>query len=61
MTGVADYIKREPLRLVGAVQATLAVAVLFGVPLTAEQLAGLVLAFAAWLGIVTRQQVTPVA
>jgi hypothetical protein len=50
---------QEPVRFVGAIQATLAVAVLFGVALTAEQIAGVVLAIAAWLSFVTRQQVTP--
>lgn len=56
---VLKLIKAEPVRFVGAVQATLAVAVLFGVDLTPEQLAGIVLAIAAWLGLVTRSQVTP--
>ena len=54
-----DLIRTEPLRLVAAVQATLAAAVLFGVPLTPEQLAGVVIALAAWLSFVTRSQVTP--
>lgn len=52
-------IRQEPVRFVGAIQATLAAAVLFGVDLSPEQLAGLVLAIAAWLGFVTRSQVTP--
>lgn len=53
-------IQAEPVRFVGAVQATLALAVLFGVDLSPEQLAGIVLAIAAWIGFVTRSQVTPV-
>lgn len=53
-------LKREPLRLVAAVQTTLAAAALFGVPLTEAQLAAVVIAFAAWLSFITREQVTPV-
>lgn len=52
-------IRDEPVRFVAAIQATLAVAVLFGVELTAEQIAGIILAVAAWLALVTRSQVTP--
>ena len=52
-------LKREPVRFVGAIQATLAVAVLFGMPLTPEQLGGVTLAIAAWLAFVTRSQVAP--
>lgn len=55
-----NLIKSEPVRFVGAVQATLAAVVLFGVDLSSEQMAGSVLALAAWLGFVTRSQVTPV-
>ena len=54
-------IRQEPVRFVAAIQATLALSVLFGVPLTAEQIAGIVLAIAAWLSFVTREQVTPMA
>lgn len=54
-----ELIRSEPVRLVAAVQSTLAVAVLFGVPLTEGQLAGLVLALGAWLAFFTRSQVTP--
>lgn len=60
MKKLLDLIRDEPVRLVGAVQASAAAAVLFGVDLTPEQIAGGVLALAAWLGFVTRQQVSPV-
>lgn len=50
----------EPVRLVAAVQATLAASVLFGLPLTEAQLAALVICAAAWLAFWTRKQVTPV-
>ncbi len=55
-------LKREPLRLVAAVQTTLAAAVLLHwLTLTTEQLGGIIVAFSAWLAVVTRSQVTPVA
>lgn len=60
MAGFRDLAAAEPLRLVAAVQATLALAVLFGLPLTEEQLSGIILAVAAWLSFVTRSQVTPI-
>ncbi len=53
-------VRSEPVRLVAAIQTTLAVAVLFGLPLSEEQLAGIVVAVSAWLALVTRRQVTPV-
>ena len=59
MQKVLELIRSEPVRLVAAIQATLAVLVLFGVPLTPEQLAGIVLAIGAWLAFVTRKAVTP--
>lgn len=59
MTDILDLIRSEPVRFVAAIQTTLAVAVLFGLNLTPEQLAGLVVAVAAWLAFVTRKQVTP--
>ena len=59
MTRALELAASEPVRLVAAVQATLAVAVLFGLPITEAQLAGIVLAVAAWLAFFTRSQVTP--
>jgi hypothetical protein len=51
---------REPVLIMGAIQAGLALAVSFGLSLTAEQ-TGAVLAFsAAVLAVITRRQVTPV-
>jgi len=57
MAAVLELIRVEPLRLVAAIQTTLAGAVLFGLPLSEEQLAGLVVAIAAWLAFFTRNQV----
>lgn len=54
-----NLITKEPVRFIGAIQATLALAVLFGVTISAAQLAGIILAVAAWLSFITRQQVTP--
>ena len=59
MSNFLELAKGEPVRLVAAVQTTLAAAVLFGLPLTEAQLAGLVIAIAAWLAFFTRSQVTP--
>lgn len=59
MSAVLELVRSEPVRLVAAVQASLAVAVLFGLPLTEVQLSGLVVALAAWLAFFTRNQVTP--
>ena len=52
-----DVIKSEPVRLVAAVQTTLAALVLFGLDLSPEQLAGVVVAISAWLALVTRNDV----
>lgn len=54
-----NLIRTEPVRLVAAIQATLGLIALFGVPLTTEQVGGIVVAVAAWLAFVTRSQVTP--
>lgn len=52
---------REPALIIGLVQALLALAVGFGLELTAEQTALILAATAAVLSVVTRSQVTPVA
>lgn len=50
---------REPALIIGAVQAVLALAVGFGLPVTTEQTALILAASAAVLAAITRQQVTP--
>jgi hypothetical protein len=50
---------REPVLVLAAVQALVALAVGFGLPLSAEQVALIVAATAAVLGFIARQQVTP--
>ena len=50
---------REPALIIGLVQAALALAVGFGLPLTAEQTALILATSAALLSVVTRSQVTP--
>jgi hypothetical protein len=55
-----SLIRQEPVRFIAAIQTTLAAAVLFGLELSADQIAGLIVAIAAWLALVTRNQVTPV-
>lgn len=52
---------REPATILAAVQACIALAVGFGLDLTAEQTALILAALAAVLGLVTRSQVTPTA
>ena len=51
---------REPALILAAVQAVLAVAIGFGLDVTPEQLALILAATAAILGVVTRSKVTPV-
>lgn len=60
MDSIIDLVKREPVRTVSAIQVTIAAAILFGLNVTEEQLSGVIIAISAWLGLVTRQQVTPV-
>lgn len=57
MDAFIELVRLNPVRLVAAIQTTLAVAVLFGLPLTEAQLAGLVVALAAWLAFFTQKQV----
>jgi hypothetical protein len=52
---------REPALILACVQAVLACAVGFGLDLTSEQMALVLAATAAVLGLVVRQQVTPTA
>lgn len=51
---------REPALVLAAVQAVLAVAVGFGLPVTTEQMALILAAVAAVIGVITRSRVTPV-
>ena len=50
---------REPAAILAALQAIIAVAVSFGLDLSAEQVGGILAATAAVLGLVTRSRVTP--
>ena len=50
---------REPALVAGAVMALVNLAVLFGVDLTADQIAGINTALAAVLAVVVRRAVTP--
>ena len=54
-----DRIRQEPALVLGAVQALVAMAVGFGLPVTAEQVGLIVAATGAVLSVVTRTQVTP--
>ena len=50
---------REPALILAAIQAAVALAVGFGLPVTPEQVALIVAFSAAALGVVVRSQVTP--
>lgn len=52
-------IQEEPALVLGAIQALVAMAVGFGLDITAEQVGLIVAASAAVLSVVTRSQVTP--
>lgn len=52
---------REPALILGAIQTALALAVAFGLDLSAEQTGAILAASAAILAVITRTQVTPVA
>jgi hypothetical protein len=52
---------REPALILAAVQALLALAVGFGLQLSAEQMSLVLAASAAVFGVITRSQVTPTA
>lgn len=54
-----DRIKTEPALVAGLVQAALALALAFGVPLTDEQLGAIMAITAALLALVVRAKVTP--
>lgn len=51
---------REPVMWMAALQALLALGIVFGANLSAEQVAGVMAAAAAILGLVARSQVSPV-
>ena len=51
---------REPALILAAVNALLAVAVGFGLPVSTEQAALIMAAVSAVVGVITRSQVTPV-
>lgn len=58
---MATRLKNEPALLLGLVQAVLAVAVSFGLSLSAQQVGAIVALTAAATAVVVRRQVTPVA
>jgi hypothetical protein len=58
---VWQRITREPALITSAIRAGLYCAVLFGLPLSDEQTAGVLLAVEAVLALVTRAVVTPAA
>ena len=57
MTTLLNLVRSEPVRLVAAIQATVALVAAFGFELTAEQVAAIPVTTAAWLAFVTRQKV----
>lgn len=61
MSKILDTIKGEPVLVAGVVQAVVALAVAFGVPLSDVQVGAILALSAAVLAIVVRQRVTPTA
>ena len=57
---VATLWGREPALILAALSAVIALAVGFGLPVTAEQEALIVAAVSAVIGVITRSRVTPV-
>jgi hypothetical protein len=55
-----DIFGREPVLILAAIQAAIALVAAFGLQLSAEQIAALVAFSAAVLGVIARQKVTPV-
>ena len=56
---IVVLVTNYPVRTVATVSALISVLPLFGVPLTAEQVAGLNLVIATFLGVKVHDQVTP--
>ena len=61
MTRLTSLWGREPAMILAVVQAALALFVVFGLRLSAEQIGAVLALTAAVLGLLTRSQVTPVA
>lgn len=56
-----NFIKQEPALVIGAIQAAIVLAVVFGAPINDEQKAAIIVFAAALLSVITRQMVTPTA
>lgn len=54
-----EVVKNEPVLIVALVEALLTMALLFGAPLTKEQIAGIIVVVGLLLAIVARAMVTP--
>lgn len=54
-----SFLSREPVAIQAVVQATIALAMGFGMGITTEQMGLILMLSAAILGLITRQQVTP--
>lgn len=54
-----SWLKAEPVLIMGAVQAALALSLAFGAPLSTVQVSTILAFTAALLGLITRQMVTP--
>lgn len=56
---IIKWIRTEPVAIAGVIQAALGTAALFGVPITSEQVGGVMALTAALLALVVRQAVMP--
>lgn len=61
LSGIGDFISSEPTAIISVVRAGLALAVGFGLGLTGEQVALIIVFAEAILGLINRQVVTPTA
>lgn len=60
MSNTPRFLGREPVLWMIAAQALIALAIAFGVDLTADQVAAVMAAIAGVLGLIVRSRVTPV-
>ena len=60
MQAIFGYLKGEPVLVMGAIQAGLGLALAFGLHISADQIAAILVFSAAALSLVVRQKVTPV-
>jgi hypothetical protein len=61
LSKILDYLKGEPVLVMGTIQAGLGLGLAFGLHVSADQIAAILVFSAAALSLVVRQKVTPVS